>query len=276
MSTPDLGRPLARWVRVILLLAVWAASAAEGDAQPHGAADRMTVVSLGLEDTRLGAAITDERRRLDALCGSGYQLRSATCLSTNLRTVRERLSPLFGSPRAGAPVGYVVVRLIVSGDIEQVGFGFDLEWADRPGVYREWVSDLGDWGYGHYIDGWGVPQGEWVRLLGPPPLRAVWVPMRSDRFYVHADRMERHVVHLQSLRARPVEGGRWRTLSGQYTIVEVRGGSVLFRAEIPSDMPCGDDAPDPAPAPPVWTAPASAFFHLNGTPRFRTVYTRGC
>lgn len=268
---------MARLARLAaILLTVMAAVPTDGEAQPHNAADRMTVVSLGFDESRLGSAISEERRRLEALCGVGYQLRSATCLSTNLRTVRERLSPLFAAPRAGSPVGYIVVRLIVFGDIEQVGFGFDLEWTDRPGVYREWIANLGDWGYSYSIDGWGVPHDAWVRLLGPPSLRAVWVPKARNGFYVHAAQMERHVVHLRSVRARPIGRGELRRLSGQYTLVEVRGGSVVFRAEIPSDMPCGDDTPDPSPAPTVWTAPASAFFDHDGTPRFRTVYTRGC
>ena len=137
-------------------------------------------------------------------------------------------------------------------------------------------ANLGDWGYGYSIDGWGVPQGEWVRLLGPPPLRAVWAPMASDGFWVHAGRMERHVVHLRALRARPASGGRLRPLSGQYTIVETRDGHVVFREEIPSDMPCGEDAVAPSPLPTIWTAPASAFFDRDGTPRFSTVYTKGC
>ncbi len=100
--------------------------------------------------------------------------------------------------------------------------------------------------------------------------------MTGDGFWVHAERMERHVVHLRALRARPANGGQARTLSGQYTVVDTRGSDVVFRAEIPSDMPCGDDVADPSPAPMVWTAPASAFFDRDGTPRFSTVYTKGC
>jgi hypothetical protein len=266
-----------RLVVVLLAVTVGAAYPTARAAQPHDASDRITVVSLIFGDRYLGTGITEEHRRLEALCYSGDQLRSATCLSANLRVVRERLSPLFGAPRAGAPVGYLMLRPVVSGDgVEQLGLGLDIEWADRPGIYHQWIADVGDWGYGYHIDGWGVPQGEWVRLLGPPPLRAVWVPMVGDGFWVDAVRMERNVVHLRALRARPANGGRLRTLSGQYTIVETRDGHVVFREEIPADMPCGDDVADPSPLPTIWTAPASALFDRDGTPRFSTVYTKGC
>lgn len=269
---------MIRLAVVFLAANLGVAFPAAAAAQPHNAADRMTVVSLSFDDQRIGTAITEEHQRLETLCSSGYQLRSATCLSANLRVVRERLSPLFAAPRTGAPVGYLLLRPFVfrGGDLEQLGLGLDIEWADRPGVYHQWIANLGDWGYGYPIDGWGVPQGEWVRLLGPPPLRAVWVPMAGDGFWVHAARMERHVVHLRALRARPANGGRLRTMSGQYTIVETRDGHVVFREEIPSDMPCDEDAVDPSPLPTLWTAPASAFFDRDGSPRFSTVYTKGC
>ena len=271
------GRPVA----VSLLLAATALTTVW--AQPgRQVADRLTIVSLGFDDHRIGAPITVERARLAGICGAEWTREGETCLSRNLRPRRQRFAALYPRPdEAAAPVGYLVLSLIVTAHpAQQLGLGMDVEWARRPGVYHRWIADLGDWGYGYYIDGDAVDAGAWLRLVGPPPLRSVWLPKRGENLHAFVASPVGNVVRLERVPARHVAGGAATTVVGEFTITRIVGDEVDFRSELPSDMPCGPEEPDalPAPAvpPPILRAPASAFFDAAGRPRFSTVYTKGC
>jgi hypothetical protein len=61
-----------------------------------------------------------------------------------------------------------------------------------------------------------------------------------------------------------------------YFIERVRDGEVVFREEVVTDMPCGEDIHPPDRMPPSFRAPARAFFDRNSRPRFTEVYIRGC
>ena len=275
-------RACRRLVAVSLLLVATALTTLW--AQPgRRVADRLTIVSLGFDDQRIGAAITAERARLAAVCGAEWTPEGETCLSRNLRPRRQRFAALYPHPdEAASPVGYLVLSLIVMAHpAQQLGLGMDVEWARRPGVDHRWIANLGDWGYGYHIDGDAVDAGAWMRLVGPPPLRSVWLPKKGENLHVFVASPIGHVVRLERVPARQVDGGAAITVVGAFTITRIVGDEVDFRAELPSDMPCAPEEPDavPAPAvppPPILRAPASAFFDAAGRPRFSTVYTRGC
>lgn len=216
-----------------------------------------------------------EEARLAAICGRHDQ-RDPACIHANLRPSRVRVSPFWARPNAPEPLGYFVLRVAVQPETPtQLAAALDVEWASRPGEYQEWIRDLGDWGYGYHLDGWGVQAGNWVQLLGPKPLRSVWLPAVGKDLRVDVSPLQGTVSRLRDIRAAPVAGGRRTQVAGDYTIVEVRGDQVRFRTEIPSDMPC-DDEPDPPVPPPLWTAPVSSFFDHDGTPRFDVAYGKGC
>ena len=63
---------------------------------------------------------------------------------------------------------------------------------------------------------------------------------------------------------------------GAYVIEELVNGVVTFRAEVPSDMACGEDVRPPISMPPSLRADAKEFFDAQGRALFSDAYPKGC
>jgi hypothetical protein len=72
------------------------------------------------------------------------------------------------------------------------------------------------------------------------------------------------VVDLSSLLATGPDGRKRRIVDGSYLVTSVsKTGVVHFRAEIPSDFPCGEPVTDPVRLPPTFRAGAAEFFNAG-------------
>ena len=147
--------------------------------------------------------------------------------------------------------------------------------ADGSGQPMTWMSDTGDWGYGILVHGVRT-RGDWIQLLTKPFPGNAWVWRKTTTFSANVDSIEGNILGLEPLQATMRGRKTQTTVAGTYTILKVRNGLVEFREEIPSDMPCGDEVKQPSVMPPILRAPAEQFFSADGTPKFATVYTKGC
>ena len=208
-----------------------------------------------------------EYERIQAACrGAGD-----ACYAEELDTSAVRLAPVFPSPTAGEPKGWLVARLRARGAYPYASLRF----ASPDGTEATLIDDLGDWGYGSTLDlvetrdGWLRPWmldaagGGWLSPEGAPGFGVVEGPFGLE------DRLWRVAPFVDA-------GGAARP-AGVYMVLGVTGGVVQLRAEIPSDMDCGDpDAPAQVVDAPVHEAPLSAMLDAAGRPTVEVAYPKGC
>jgi hypothetical protein len=216
---------------------------------------------------RLGVAILGIGVDADAL----YQRERA---SPNFTPVRRRVSTVRSAPGPTAGVrGYLHLVLKVRKQDGGLMYGLDFERAEAPGRFETWLDSVGDWGYGIHVPGLRA-RGTWVQLIGPPFDGDAWIDGETPALSASVEPVQDQLLALRGVRA--TRAGREQRQTGTFLIQRVSGGSVTFRQEVPSDMPCADDVKPPGALPPSWQAPAREFFDAQGRPLFDVAYPKGC
>ena len=216
------------------------------------------------------------QKEYDRLLGICKRYTSA-CFSQNFSSARRLIAELHSAPNsASAVVGSVHAVLRMRGE-QDLGLtiGLDVERTANPGQFAAWIDTVGDWGYGIYVCG-VRPRGDWVQLVGAPFPSQAWLPTSSTSLSALVQPIGGEILRLQSVRATLPNGVRGRIPDGQYLIVRSSQTTIEFRAEVPSDMPCGDSIRPPKMMPPTLRTTPTEFFNQDGSPRFAFVYTRGC
>src|SRR5687767_10875659 len=237
-----------------------------------GPADRLFIAVFQLDDELDTLYQTEEKRVLAACKGSG-----AECVSKNLSPVRRQVGVLRSSPIATAPViGNIHAVLKASGDPKKgLSFGLDVEWADRPGQFESWISNVGDYADGIHVAG-VRSRGKWVQLSGRPFPTPAWLSIEGPTSTADVLTLEGEILRLEPLNARKPDRTTGPTTPGKFLILAVKGSEVEFREEVPSDFSCGKPVATPKVMPPTLRAPAAEFFNPDGSPRFAPAYTKGC
>ena len=132
--------------------------------------------------------------------------------------------------------------------------------------------------YGLHIAG-AHREGQWVRLLSKIPVDG-WLRItdgQAGSFFIEVSPLQGEIIALSPMMATWPDGHQRRIDGGSYLVKRLsKTGVIWFRAEIPSDYACGELVTDPVPLPPMLRTEAGQFFNPDGTPRFATVYTKGC
>jgi hypothetical protein len=264
---------LAAWLAAGSVVVLAPGSVGARAPQPSGLESRLFLASFGLGGD-VDPAYQREYRRLEGLCKPF----TAACIATHVRTARDRLAPLRKRPDAAAPVvGHVVAFRHAPKDVATLSIALDVETAETPVRTARWRSeqDLGDWGYGVFVAGVRTAPG-WVQLVGLPLVGDAWLPIDAPDFGAHVEPLSGAIVSLPAMTVRRADGTPTRIPNAAYKVTRTDGGVVEFRAEIPTDMPCDDEAKAPVVMPPLLRANLAELFDRDGTPRFFTTYTRGC
>jgi hypothetical protein len=208
-----------------------------------------------------------EYERLQAACrGAGD-----ACYAAELDTSAVRLAPVWPSPSAPEPRGWVVARLKARGAWPYASLRFQ----DYDGSESTLIEDVGDWGYGSTLevaeaaDGWLRPWllepvgGGWLSTDGGPGLGVVEGPYgMEDRLWRLGPVVAESGVELPA---------------GVYMVLGVTEDMVRLRVELPTDMECGQPV-DPASVAdaPIHSVPLSRLLDATGRPTVEVAYPKGC
>jgi hypothetical protein len=229
--------------------------------------------ALILRDSGIEEIHRRERERLIDICKGTV----GECFSRNVHPVRLRVGLLHARPDSSRlAVANVHARLEVrQAEFDGLGFGLDVELIAKPGQFIPWVADVGDWGYGLHISGVRV-RGRWIQLIGSPLPPSAWLPMDSQTLPATVTPLTGQILRLPPLRARWPDGAMRAISEGPYLFYRAAEDRIEFRAEIPSDFPCGEDLTPPSVMPPRLRTTPKELFGPDGAPRFEGVYTKGC
>jgi len=156
-------------------------------------------------------------------------------------------------------------------------------WIYQPANSSErkvWREDIGDWGYG--IDQFVVDTtAGWVQLPPGPYGPIGWARLldygETDGFQGSVGSIAGRLIDLDGVQAHVDGSGESRTVSGTMLIESIDDGTVTFRPEVPSDMPCSPEQellPDPEV--PHFRSPVSSFVTDDLRPKFALAYPKGC
>jgi len=264
---------------ITFLAASLAMAARAEDVDP---AERLYIAGISLVGE---PAVRYEREaiRLEDLCrpSSGVpqdERDRAICIEKYVDRSADRIATLHSAPDAQSPIVGFVWGVLRAG-AWNVGYDLEIELAADPSRRRVWIENAGEWMHG--VDQPGVRvRGSWVQLIGPsfPPIS--WIDVKEAKLPIDVTSIGGSLVSLPALSATFPDGEQRAIAEGAYRIERIADGIVTFRAEIPSDMPCGgpDEPPPDPPAvmPPMLRAPARHFFGADGVALFRDAYPGGC
>lgn len=216
----------------------------------------------------LDSIYTAEYARLNEVCGS-----DDACFRERLDTTAVRLAPVWSGPTDSEPGGWLAARLATDG-----------RWPRGVLLYRtdglEIIlrQDLGDWGYGVTLP-LADTTSDRLSPIFPQLSGSAWLPRSDARGWgvLAVFGLEGRLWRLDSVQGRRLSDGENVELPpGVYMALEVTGGHVVLRPEIPSDMPCGEiEEPDPE-APPAYEVPLERLVGPEGIPRVDVAYPKGC
>jgi hypothetical protein len=215
-------------------------------------------------------------KHLTRVCGTD-RVSGDRCFARNLLQRSDRVALLYSGPSlASVPVAHVLASpRLRPGEEEDFTLALDVQPLGQLGAPQRWIEDVGDFSYGIHIDGTVREVGEWVLLVYPPVVSGMWLPLASPTLRVSTSSIEGTVLELESMVGVEKDGASGVRPAGDYIITSVRSNEVEFRAEVESDTQCEPREP-PAVLPALIRVPASQFFEVDGRPRFRTKYTKGC
>ena len=259
--------------RRLLLVAALAVPAATVAASPLDldAQEPPTFVDAYISGP-LDSIYNAEYQRLGTLC----QGEPESCWADNLDTTAVALAPLWFDAEATARQGSLSARLRTSGQWPYAA----LLASGSDGRVVTVLEDMGDWGYGLTMPVRSV-QGERFQPWLLSDLDA-WLPLEGGPGFGVVDGpygLEGRLWYLPATQIPAAAPGGEPTVlpDGVYMILAVDGGLVRLRAEIPQDMPCGDEVePVPASEPEVHVIPVGALLDEEGRPRVNVAYGRGC
>lgn len=192
------------------------------------------------------------------------------CYAQELDTTAVRLAPVWAIPRASQPAGWLVARLRPRGAFPYATLLF----AGPDGTQVPLIEDLGDWGYGMTLDLVEARDG-WLRPWILQATAAPWIsPEGGPGFGILEGPFG-------------LEGRLWRRVAaaaisdglpdGVFMVLAVSDGVVRYRAELPSDMDCGEPLPGtPVPAVSPREVPLTRLLDALGRPLVELAYPRGC
>lgn len=249
-----------------------AASARPGQGTMVDAAERLNIASFSFSE-ELDVLYNHEYARLNDVCQSAANQRE--CRARKLAPVSREVAGVRRLPvQRGPVVGRVHAVLNIHPDFD-LGYALELERSEQPARRVVWMNSVGDWGYGIEVPGVRV-RGNWIQLFGAPFSGDSWVDGTVPSFSAHVTPLEGAVVTLPPLPAVFPGGGKRPITAGSYFVQRVINGQVVFRGEVASDVPCGDDVKPPAVLPPSLRAAARDLFDDQSRPLFSITYGRGC
>lgn len=242
-------------------------------AQAPGTTRDPVVPDLRFADVWLGGPLDSiynaEYARLAEACAG----QADACHEAGLDTTAVRLGPTFSEPGASQPSGWIAARLRARGRWPYAGLVF----VHAEGGEVPLIDDVGDWGYGTTLDLLDA-RGEWIR---PRMLEAAgghWIgpgPAPGLGVVEGAYGLEGRLWRFESV---STASGAPEVPGGVYLVLEVAGGVVTFRPEIPTDMACGEpvDTAVSAAEVPVHRVPVARLLDPDARPRVEVAYPRGC
>jgi len=234
------------------------------------AAARLNIASFHF-DAEIDTIYAGEMKRLQQLCDTS----SYECLSKNFTRISRRVATVHGAPNDSSHVvGYVdAVFKVHDSYILTIG----LEFEEAAGARRRftWLESVGDWHYG--IDEPGVRvHGDWIQLVRYPFPAESWLFTNTSSFQASVEPIVDDILALPSLSATLPNGVKHSIEPVAYFIESVANGEVVFRAEVATDMACGEDVKPPPAMPPSLRADAKDFFDTDGRALFSRIYQKGC
>jgi hypothetical protein len=221
-----------------------------------------------------------QTRKLLKKCGS-Y---SSACFIENIKGQEDKwkIAKIYSVPDSKSKV--LGELMVVVRDSQWLGFGIDFIEVTKN-KRKKWINDVGDWGYGidHYvIDSKGRPpkhdtssKGKWVLLPENPFPKGAWLNVEEVDGRVYS--LKNRLVAFPSIIALNLTASRKEEISdGIYFIKEITDGEVIFRPEIPSDMPCGEDPVDPPKSEIIFYEVSIQDLYIDGHLILSPAYPKGC
>jgi hypothetical protein len=152
-----------------------------------------------------------------------------------------------------------------------------LEIREAVGTGRSvtWLESVGDWHYGIEVPGVRISR-DWIQPVGRAFPADGWLFSKNQSFEALVEPLVDDILALPELWATRANSSTQRIQPGSYLIQAVTNGAVTFRAEVATDMACGEDVEPPAVMPPSFRAEARESFDRNGKALFSRIYQKGC
>jgi hypothetical protein len=138
-------------------------------------------------------------------------------------------------------------------------------------------EDLGDWGYGLTVPVADTVDG-WVRLTDAGGEMDFWIAPGREAGLQIVDRygLPGRLWRLGPVRAISGQGEEVTLERATFFILDVTGGNVRLRGEVPADMPCGHPPAGEPQAVPTYMLPLERLLGPDGRLDVEPAYTRGC
>lgn len=211
-----------------------------------------------------------EYQRLQELC----QGEPESCWAENLDRTPVRLAPYWLGAETDELGGWLSARLESQGRWPYAALVAE----GAEGTTAVVFENLGDWGYGMTVpvrqllgdrfQPWFLADlGAWLSLDGGPGFGVLEGPFGlSGRLW-----------YFQALETTEADGALVTLPEGVYMVLGVEDGRVRFRAEIPQDMPCGEDVDSvPTVEVEVLVMPVEALLDEVGRPMVDVAFPKGC
>lgn len=261
-------------VRAVLLalIAVGRPAAASTQASPATAGE--TLRSPLFADVWIGGPLDSiynaEYTRLQELCEPA----ETRCFTDRLDTTAVALATVRSAPEDPKPAGRLMAALRARGRYPYATL------LVRPAIGPDLtlVDDAGDWGYGVTL-ALADTASHWIRPIVPAMDSPLWLP--RDQGGQGFGVMEVYGLEGRLWRLGPVNGARRKDGTpaelprGVYLVLDVTGGVIRLRPEVPSDMACGEDAPDPEEVP-TYTVALDRLVSPGRVPAVEKAYPKGC
>ncbi|MES2353848.1 MAG: hypothetical protein V4568_05455 [Pseudomonadota bacterium] len=214
-----------------------------------------------------------ENARLLKIC----KVYSSKCFSKHGKPKEWNLGAVYGGPdNASNIIGQIAAVIHVKKEVDE-GMAMRLDFVPNGTTkHLVWIDDVRDWGYGihHHVL---KQKGDWVMLPLSPFPPSSWINIRNTQFTGDVSSIKGSIMNLQSVNA-VIRKTRLDVSvpADNYLIEDINAGKVIFRKEIPSDMPCEEEIKPPKNLPESYESNRSNFFNQDGSPRFSLVYERGC
>ncbi len=218
----------------------------------------------------LDSIYSAEYQRLEELCrGQGD-----ACWGQNLDSTAVRLSSYWLEASGDVPAGWVSARLRTQGRWPYAA----LVAQGNDGSTVTVFENVGDWGYGFTLpvrqvqrdrfQPWFLADlGAWLSLDGGPGFGVLEGPFG----------LTGRLWNFQPLEVAGADGESIAVPAGVYMVLGVEDGRVRFRAEIPQDMPCGEEEDSvPTVETEIHEVPVEALLDDEGRPKVDVAYPKGC
>ncbi|NNF12561.1 MAG: hypothetical protein HKN72_05040 [Gemmatimonadetes bacterium] len=211
-----------------------------------------------------------EYQRLEELCRGQPE----ACWAQNLDSTAVPLARYWRGAGDDEPAGWLSARLRTQGRWPYAALVAQGD--DAAAVTL--IEDVGDWGYGMTVPIRQV-QGDRFQPWFLAEM-GVWLSLDGGRGFSVLEGpfgLTGRLWYFQHLEAAGAVGESSIVPAGVYMVLGVENGQVRFRAEIPQDMPCGEDVDSvPTVEVEILEVPVEALLDEAGRPRVDVAYGKGC